>query len=113
MGIRASAKLIEDAALELARKGRGLMGRRARHVEKLVDRFVDHAMSMPGGDLPPEVRTALQASIGHTVDALEEHVGRSGPSSRRRAVHDSAVVQRIYALRDAEQHLMQTHQRLL
>jgi len=111
MSLRESAKIVEQASVELATKGRGLIGRRARNVDKLIGEFVEGAMSVPAGVLPPLVREELQVRINHIIDALEGYVGRGGARSMRRTKADSAVVQQIYALREAEQHLLQAHTR--
>lgn len=111
MSLRESARIVEESAGELARKGRGLIGRRARNVERLVGEFVDHAMTVPAGVLPSPVRDELQLRIGHIIDALENYVGRNGARSLGRTKKDSAIVQQIYALREAEQHLLQAHTR--
>ncbi len=109
MSIRATARLIDKAAAELAAKGRGLMGRREHRVEKAIDEFIDQAFCVPpGGPLPTEVREELRTLIDHTIDLLEVHVSRSAQESPRHALQHQGVVRKIYALRDAEEHLTQT-----
>lgn len=109
MSIRAQAAAAESAAHLLAAKGRGWFGHRERHTERIIGEFVAHALSVPpGGVLPQEVRATVHAQIERTIDALETYVARSGDRSRRRALHDTGVVKLIYALRDVEQHLLQT-----
>lgn len=110
MSIRATARLIDQAAGELAAKGRGFMGRREHYVEQIIGEFLDQAFCVPpGGPLPPEVREELRQLIDHTIDLLELHVSRSSQASPRNALKHMGVVRKIYALRDAEQHLTQTH----
>lgn len=109
MGIRASAAEAEAAAQALARKGRGLFGHRERQVEKIIGEFVAYALSVPpGGVLPHEVREAVRDRIEHMIEALETYVARRGNRSPRRAMHDTGVVQHVYALREAQEHLLQT-----
>lgn len=108
MGIRAAAKTAEDAAVGLANKGRGWFGHRKRRAERIIGEFVAYALSVPGGGLPHEVRETLHGEIERTIDALETFVARTGRRSPRRAMRDTGVVQQIYALREAEQHLLQT-----
>lgn len=109
MSIRKSAKQMEAVAVDLSHKGRGFFGRREREAEAGIDAFVELSMSVPrGGVLPREVRDELQIAIERTIDALETHVSRGGSRSATRTFRDSGVVQRIYALREAQQHLMQT-----
>ena len=109
MGIRAAGKMAEDAAVRLARKGRGLFGLRERQAQRIIGEFVSYALSVPrGGVLPHDVRDTLHAEIERIIDALEIHVARTGNRSPRRAMRDSGVVQLIYALREAEQRLVET-----
>lgn len=109
MGIRASAASAEAAALTLAQRGRGLFGHRERQTEQVIGKFVGAALSMPpGGVLPHEIREALRTQIDRTIESLELYVSRNGERSRRRALHDTGVVKLVYALREAQQQLLQT-----
>jgi len=109
MAIRASARLIDEAAGELVAKGRGFLGRREHHVEHMIGAFIDQAFCVPaGGPLPHKVREELQTLIDHTIDLLETHVSKTGQKSARRALNSMGMVRRIYALREAEEHLTQT-----
>jgi hypothetical protein len=106
MSIRALATRAENAAAELAHLGSGFMGRRERRLEKVVGDFVGQALSLPpGGKLPQELRQELHARIDHAIYKLEAHVSREGARSSRRAMADTGLVQHVYALRAAQQHL--------
>jgi hypothetical protein len=109
MGIRTLARNAEYAAATLAQKGRGVLGHRENHAGKVIGTFVNDAMNQPpGGTLPDDVREDLRLIIERTISALETHVARAGDRSQRRAMRDTGVVQQIYALREAQQHLLQT-----
>jgi hypothetical protein len=109
VSIRATARLVDQAAGELATKGRGVMGRREHYVEQVIGEFIDQAFCVPpGGPLPADVREELKRLIDHTIDLLELHVSRSAQRSPRQANQHLGVVKQIYALRDAEEHLTQT-----
>ena len=109
MSIRASAVSAETSALDLAAKGRGFLGRRERQVDRVIGSFVGEALNVPpGGVLPADVREELKDRIDRIVDALEVYVARAGAWSRGRTLHDTGVVQHIYALREAQQHLLET-----
>jgi hypothetical protein len=106
MSIQASATQTELAAAKLAHLGRGFLGRREQRVEKMVGMFVDQAFSVPPGiTLPPDLREEVNARIEHAIYKLEAHVAREGARSRRRALSDTGLVQHVYALRAAQQHL--------
>jgi hypothetical protein len=108
--IRATARLIDRAAGELAAKGRGFLGRREHYVEQVIGEFVDQAFCVPpGGPLAPEIREELKLLIDHTIDLLEIHVSRCAQRSPRQAAQHLGVVRQIYALREVEEHLTQTH----
>lgn len=109
MGLRTSATLAETAALDLAAKGRGFLGRRERQIDRVIGSFVGRALDVPsGGVLPAEVREELGHRIDSIIDALEIFVARAGNRSNSRALHDTGVVKHIYALREVQQHLRQT-----
>ena len=109
MNLQASARGAEAAAATLAQKGRGLLGRRETRAAKVIGAFVNEALNQPpGGILPEDVRHDLGAIIERTVNALEIHVARAGDRSPRRTRHDTGLVRQIYALREAQQHLLQT-----
>jgi hypothetical protein len=113
MSIRLAARIMEEASLELSRRGRGYFGHRERHAHQAIGEFVGVAFSVgPGGALPREIRDDLQARIDRTIDALETYVGRDGSQSAARAAHDTGLVREIYVLREAQQHLMQTRHEL-
>jgi hypothetical protein len=106
MNIRASATQAEIAAAKLAHLGRGFLGRREHHLERVIGNFVGEALNVPSGmRLPPELREELDARIDHTIYKLEAHVSREGARSARRAMSDTGLVKHVYALRAAQQHL--------
>jgi hypothetical protein len=101
--------LAETAALDLAARGRGIWGRRERQADRAIGSFVGQALSVPaGGVLPSEVREELRVRIDRTIEALETHIARRGNRSQRRAFRDTGVVQQVYALREAQEHLLRT-----
>lgn len=109
MSLETSATQAETAALNLAVKGRGLLGRRERQLDRIIGQFVGEALSVPaGGVLPAHVRDAMKDRIDHIVDTLELYVARSGNRSHGRALRDAGVVKHIYALREVQQHLLRT-----
>jgi hypothetical protein len=109
MSIQTAARRAETAASRLAQKGRGWLGHREGRTQKVIGAFISDALNQPPGDmLPEEVRRDLGATIDRTISSLEIHVARVGDHSARRAMHDTGVVHQIYALREAQQHLLQT-----
>jgi hypothetical protein len=82
------------------------MGRRERRLERVIGDFVGQALSVPPGiNLPQELREEVRARIEHAIYKLEAHVSREGGRTARRAMSDTALVQHVYALREAQQHL--------
>jgi len=80
----------------------------------MITDFLKKAFAVPsGGDLPHEVRESLQARIDGTIEALEAHVSRSGSRSPVRLMQGSGVVRQIYALREAQEHVLQTPHRVV
>ena len=109
MSLETSATQAEMAALNLAAKGRGFLGRRERTIDRIIGRFVGEALDVPpGGVLPAAAREELRDRIDHIIDALELHVARAGHRSHGRALRDAGVVKHIYALREVQQHLLRT-----